>query len=150
MWADEILQPIAQSQPTYFPKSFALNRMLMDIKVPPTALLFTYDAITMYPSIPTGECIQRLEKWFTHRDQARWFTNVRFQDLMEAIRIVIKNNRMKFGDIFAKQIKGIAMGMSPSPPIANIFIAIYENEKVLGKFDDCILSSNFPKTFSCS
>ena len=30
------------------------------------------------------------------------------------------------------------MGMSPAPPIANIFIAIYEKEKILGKFDDCI------------
>ena len=57
---------------------------------------------------------------------------------MEAIKIVMKNNRMKFGDISVKQIKGIAMGMSPAPPIANIFIAIYEKEKILGKFDDCI------------
>ena len=57
---------------------------------------------------------------------------------MESIKIVMKNNRMKFVDIFAKQIKGIAMGMSPAPPIANIFIAIYKKEKILGKFDNCI------------
>ena len=58
---------------------------------------------------------------------------------MEGIKTVMKNKLMKFGDIFAKQIKAIAMGMSRAPPIANIFIAIYENEKIVGKFDGCIL-----------
>ena len=45
---------------------------------------------------------------------------------------------MKFGDIFTKQIKGMVMGMSSTPLIVNIFIVIYENEKILGKFDDCV------------
>jgi len=34
--------------------------------------------------------------------------------------IVMHNNRMRFGDIIAKQILGIAMGMSPAPTIANL------------------------------
>ena len=57
---------------------------------------------------------------------------------MEAIKLVMKNNKMKSRDIFPKQMKGMAMGMSPSPPIANLRIAIYKNENVLGTFDDCI------------
>ena len=32
MWADKTLHPITQSQPTYFPNSFPLKRMLMVIK----------------------------------------------------------------------------------------------------------------------
>ena len=39
---------------------------------------------------------------------------------------------MKFGNLFAKQIKGVAMGMSIPPPIANLFVGILE------EFDDCI------------
>jgi hypothetical protein len=41
------------------------------------------------------------------------------------------NNRMRFGDIIIKQIKGISMGMSSSPTIANLFVAIHEERKVL-------------------
>ena len=41
------------------------------------------------------------------------------------------NNRMRFGDIIAKQISGIAMGMSPAPTISNLYMAIYEEIQVL-------------------
>jgi hypothetical protein len=41
------------------------------------------------------------------------------------------NNRMRFGDIIVKQISGIAMGMSPAPTIANLYVAIYEELHVL-------------------
>jgi hypothetical protein len=51
---------------------------------------------------------------------------------------VIKANRMKVGDIFAKQIKGIAMGVSPSPPIANTFAAIFKNRKIIFTFKEVI------------
>ena len=58
MWVDEILQPIAQNQDTYFPNSFALKKIMVQIKVPPNASLFTYDVIAMYPRIPTERCKQ--------------------------------------------------------------------------------------------
>lgn len=51
--------------------------------------------------------------------------------LIEAIELVMKNNRMKFGDIFAHQTSGIAMGMSPAPTIANLFVAIHEAAEIL-------------------
>ena len=50
----------------------------------------------------------------------------------------MKGNRMKSGDLFTKQIKGVAMGMSPAPPIANLFVGIFEEENVLGKFNNYI------------
>ena len=59
---------------------------------------------------------------------------------MDAIKLVMKGNRMKFGNLFTKQIKGVAMGMSPVPPIANLFVGIFEEENVVDKFDNCINS----------
>ncbi len=35
------------------------------------------------------------------------------------------------GDIIVKQLSGIAMGMSPAPTIANLYVAIYEEMHVL-------------------
>ena len=43
----------------------------------------------------------------------------------------MNNNRMHFGNVIVKQISSIAMGMSPAPTIANLFVAIYEEEHVL-------------------
>ncbi|KAL3763565.1 hypothetical protein ACHAW5_008108, partial [Stephanodiscus triporus] len=51
--------------------------------------------------------------------------------LLEALELVMFNNRMRFGDIIVKQLSGIAMGMSPAPTIANLYVAIYEELHVL-------------------
>ncbi len=51
--------------------------------------------------------------------------------LLEAIELVMFNNRMRFGDIIIKQLSKIAMGMSPALTIANLYVAIYEEMHVL-------------------
>jgi hypothetical protein len=47
------------------------------------------------------------------------------------MEIVVKNNRMRFGDLVFHQIRGVAMGMSPAPMIANLYVAIYEATHIL-------------------
>jgi hypothetical protein len=59
--------------------------------------------------------------------------------LLEALELVMFNNRMRFGDIIVKQISGISMGMSPAPTIANLFMAIYEAEHVLRYIPSVVL-----------
>ena len=137
-WVDETLQPIAQSQPLYFPNSVALKEEYERLTLKPSHSLFTYDAIKMYPNIPTDVGCERLERWFKLPNQLKLFKKLRVQTLMDAIKLVMKENRMKFGDLFAKQIKGVTMGMSPAPPIANLFVGIFEEENVVGKFNHCI------------
>ena len=63
MWVDEILQPIAQSQPAYFPNAFGLKKKFKMYKAEPGSSLFIYDVVKMYKQIPTDECIERLEEW---------------------------------------------------------------------------------------
>jgi hypothetical protein len=43
----------------------------------------------------------------------------------------MNNNCMRFGEIIVKQHKGIAMGMSPAPTIANLYVAIFEAKHIL-------------------
>ena len=46
----------------------------------------------------------------------------------------MNNNRNKFGDIFAQQLKRIALGTSPLQTIANNVVYLYEQEEILPKF----------------
>ncbi len=50
--------------------------------------------------------------------------------LLEALELVMFNNCMRLGDIIVKQNSGIAMGLSPVPTIANLYVAIYEEAHV--------------------
>jgi len=61
-WVDETLQPIAKSQSLYFPNSTALKEEYENLSLTPSHSLFIYDAIEMYPNIPTDACCERLER----------------------------------------------------------------------------------------
>jgi hypothetical protein len=54
--------------------------------------------------------------------------------LVEALTLVMYNNRIKFGNLLVRQIQGIAMGMLLAPSIANLYISIYESLYVLPEY----------------
>lgn len=137
-WVDEMLQPIVQAQHTYFKNSFDLKQVLDKIILPPNASIFTYDAVSMYTHINTEDCIRRLAEFLALPETTSRYTHYGSTALIEALKISMCNNRMRFGDIIAKQLVGIAMGMSPAPTIANLYVSIYESKALL-KFLDTFL-----------
>ena len=58
--------------------------------------------------------------------------------LVEALTLIMKNNRMRFGDIIAQQLTGIAMDMVPAPAIANLYVALFEQDVILPRFKMCL------------
>lgn len=129
-WVDLQLQPIVQNQATYFKNSLALKRELDTLRLPPNARIFTYDAVSMYTNIDTEDCISRLSAFLLDPQTNLQYPHLRPKALVEALSLVMNNNRMRFGDLFIKQHKGIAMGMSPAPTIANLYVAIFEDAKI--------------------
>jgi hypothetical protein len=130
-WVDEMLQPLVKAQATYFKDSFALKKWLNSLTLPANSSLFTYDAVSMYTNIDTEDCIDALSDFLLSKIQTAKFTHYSPRALIEAIKIVMRNNRMRFGDIIVKQLRGIAMGMSPAPSIANLYVAIHELKSIL-------------------
>jgi len=138
-FVDEMLQPIVKAQHTYFKNSFELKQELDTITVPPNASVITFDAISMYTKIDTEDCIQRLSDFLFSPECRKEFPHYNPHALVAALEIVMRNNRMRFGDIIAKQLVGIAMGMSPAPTIANLYVAIHEANELLRFLDSFIL-----------
>ena len=129
-YVDGALQPIVQDQALYFKNSAELKTELESLTLPANASLFTYDAVAMYPSINTADCMARLTEYLSKKEVSCRY-GFSPAALLEAIELVMFNNRMRFGDIIVKQLSGIAMGMSPAPTIANLYVAIYEEMHVL-------------------
>jgi len=120
------LQPVVTSQPTYFKDSFALKRELNTLVIPPNASLFTYDAVLMYTNIEIDDCLERISTFLS----TIW-DKIECAAVTSAMEIVMRNNRIRFGDLIFHQIRGVAMGMSPAPTIANLYVAIYEATHIL-------------------
>jgi hypothetical protein len=91
---DPVLQPVVTSQPTYFKDSFALKYGLNALVIPPNASLFTYDAVSMYTNIKIDNCLKQISTFLL----TIW-DKVECSAIIYAMEIVMKNNRMKFGNL---------------------------------------------------
>jgi hypothetical protein len=121
-WLDYTLQPIVASQPFYFKDLFSLKQEIDKLVLPPNASIITFDAVAMYTIIDINDSIERImnflaEFWDKHDCKA----------VKEAMEIVMHNNWMRFGDLIFRRICGVAMGMSPAPTIANLYVASSAN-----------------------
>jgi hypothetical protein len=130
-WVDEQLQPIVKGQSTYFKNSAELKKELDKLTLPPNALLFTYNAVSMYTNIDMEDCIARIQEYLLRPATHYWFAPKNPRAIIEAMSLVMRNNRMRFGDLVVHQIKGIAMGMSLAPTIVNLFVANFKAEQIV-------------------
>ncbi len=119
-----------QDQALYFENSAELKSEMEQLDLPTNINLFMYDAIAMYPNINTAQCIEWLSNYLTDPSIPSKF-GYSPEALIEAIKSVVENNCVRFGDVIVKQKSRIAMGMSPAPTITNLSVAIYEKTHVL-------------------
>ena len=74
----------------------------------------------IYTNINTDDCIERITEYLKSPVSKKRFVHYNTSALLEleALILVMQNNRMRFGDLLVKQLMGIAMGMSPALTIA--------------------------------
>jgi len=133
VWIDRKMQVIAKKQKSFFGSSFVLKEELVKMELPPGALLFTSDAVSMYTNIPTGHALFSIGQYL--RRKKKVFQDVPMEALIKALGIVMRNNFFTFGDTTWHQLSGTAMGTPPAPPYATLYYAIHE-DTLLDEYDD--------------
>ena len=135
IWVDDKLQKVAQQQKAYFKSSFDLQKELVRLELPPGAQFFTADAVSMYTNINTAQALREIATYL--RTHGKDFTEVPVKALISALKIVMTNNVIHFGDTHWLQLQGTAMGTPPAPPYANLFFAIFELT-LLDEYEDTL------------
>ena len=136
-WLDQQLQPIIKKLPTYIPSSFDLKDKLdamagTDFQ---KMSLFTGDVVAMYPSIDVPDALNRI-RVFLHTSPL--CEGIAAAPIMEALRIVMTRNCIRFGDTYFHQVNGTAMGTPPAPSFATLYYGIFELD-LLENYKDCLL-----------
>ena len=88
----------------------------------------------MYKIIRTGPELHRIGRFALENDKNM---AVPPAVLMDALRLLMKNNVFQFGDNYWFQKLGAAMGAPPAPPWATIFFGTHR-EAVLAQFGDML------------
>jgi hypothetical protein len=133
-WLDLVLQPVVASQPSYFKDLFTLKQVLDKLVLPPIASIITFDAVSMYTNIDIDDSISSISSYL----EELW-NEYECKAIVDVMEIVMKNNRMQIGDLIYHQICGVAMGMSPAPTIANLYVAIYKTAHIIPLLNKCLL-----------
>ena len=100
---------MVQTQETYIKDSFSFKAEISKLKLSPNASIFTYDAVSMYTNIDNDDYIARILQFLKRPSTKTRLLHYSTSTLLEAPIIVMKNNRMCFGDILVKKPMGIAM-----------------------------------------
>jgi len=132
-WVDEQLQPIAKSMQSYFKSSYVLKEELMSLRLPPNAVLFTADAVSMYTNIDTDHALNIIGEYIDKNRGCTWHPKA----LKSALDLIMRNMICVFGDLHFRQLKGTAMGTPPAPPWATIYFGIHEHN-ILGGYVDVL------------
>jgi hypothetical protein len=125
LWIDRQLQPVAACQPSYFKNSYALREELLQMELPPNAVLFTADATSMYTTIPTNTAMVVIKNLLLNYSSTH-NPNYPVKAVIQGLSLVMRNNIFTFGDVTFRQLNGTAMGTPPAPPYATIYYAAHE------------------------
>ena len=130
-WADVQLQKVVHLCPGYLKDSKSLIRRLKRLgKLPPSAVLMTSDAVSMYTNIDTNHGLETLKKWFqlhAHELPRGYPTEM----VLQAVELVMRNNIFQFDDTFWLQLTGTAMGTSLACIYATIYFSYHEETRII-------------------
>ena len=131
-WLDYWLQKLKASVPSYVKDSQQILDEIAELHLPANALLFTCDANSMYNNIDTDHAIEVISWWLIDMDSRDELPhNFPLEAVLDAMKIIMKNNIFEWGDSCFLQLLGTAMGTSAAVMWATLYYAYHEVHTIL-------------------
>ncbi len=130
-WVDVQLQKVVHLCPAYLQDSQSLLKKLQKLgKLPPTAVLVTADAVSMYTNIDTKHGLRTLKDWFDlhAKELPQGYPT---EMVLKAVELVMSNNVFQFDNTYWLQLCGTAMGTSSACMYATIYYSYHEETALL-------------------
>jgi hypothetical protein len=136
---DTILQPYVQNSPSYIKDSLSLVRKLETFTLPTGTpiTLFSFDIVSLYPSIPLLEALEKIKIFLTTQSKSTEET----KNLLETHKLlsfVMKNNFLMFDNNVYQQTQGTCMGTPSAVVFACLFMTQLEKPWI-DEFKDKLL-----------
>lgn len=126
------LKPLIQGAPTILhgTKDLAIKLSKVNLRSDRRWFIVTGDVVAFYPNIPIDSCLEKVADMYMEFKWGGMPTTEQelheFKIFMECL--MVGNTRLvcKYKDKFYEQLRGLAMGVSDSPDLANLYGAYFE------------------------
>lgn len=136
---DYFLKPLAIQHPSYIQDSYHFVSKIKEVIIPANAFIVTADVTALYTNMDLDRSIQVVQNSFNlHPDPSRP------DDLiLELLNIVLCNNYFEFDHKLYLQTRGIAMGKSFAPNLANLYLLDFDHKAMFDFHIKPMLYSRF-------
>jgi hypothetical protein len=130
-WIDIQLQQVIRLCPAYPKDSWQLLRELHELPpLPPDAICFTADTMSMFTNIDNQHGIETIGRWLNlHR--ADLPTDFPLLKILQGLNIIMPNNVFSLGNLFFKQVNNTAMETPCACSYATIYYSYHEETILL-------------------
>lgn len=126
-YIDFFLQPLVSKMPSHLKDSRHVINLLSNITPKSGCWLVTADVASLYTVIPHSLGLFAVE-YYLRRDSALFDEQICF--IMQLLHFVATRNYFWFGGQFYRQDRGVAMGAKYAPSLANLFMALWEEDVI--------------------
>lgn len=142
-YLDYYLQPLVSQIPSYLKDTQDLIQKIEGTTLSDETGLVTLDITSLYTNITHVEAYRAVSIFLDKRGDL--FPPSHF--LLEILEIILEKNYFKFMDRFFMQVRGIAMDSSAAPSIANLYMAIFEQELIFSESNPYIQNMVFYRRY---
>ena len=120
---DIIFQPFVKKTSSYIMDSQNLIQKSQNIHFPKNAKIYSCDFESLYTNIKLTHALTVICEYITRKFKSAEISSL---GIYEILKLIFENNIFCYKNKYYKQISGIAMGAKCAPSIANLYIAILE------------------------
>uniref|UniRef100_A0A8C5W8X4 Reverse transcriptase domain-containing protein n=1 Tax=Leptobrachium leishanense TaxID=445787 RepID=A0A8C5W8X4_9ANUR len=126
-YIDQILQDQVKTLPSYLRDTKQLLQFMSNLKLPKETWMCSLDVEALYSSIPHSEGLLHTRLALQESGE---FTEEFINFIEELLAFVLKHNYFTFDRKYYHQIQGTAMGTTCAPAYANLYLGIWEKQRI--------------------
>ncbi|XP_038054619.1 uncharacterized protein LOC119726835 [Patiria miniata] len=127
----KILRPLVGHSPHHVCNSSQFVSITRNLTVQPTDLLVSFDVVSLFTNVPTGEACKLAKERLEHDTTLAERTDLSPDQIHDLLLTCISSSCFQWQGKFYEQTAGTSMGSPLSPVLADIFMEEFESSSLL-------------------
>ena len=124
----KILKPLVGKSPHHINSTHDFVEQVKHINLAPGECLSSYDVSALFSSVPVDPALKVIKDLLEKDPTLKERTVLPVEDITLLLEFCLNNTYFSFQGQFYEQVKGVAMGSTVSPFVANLYMECFEQK----------------------